>query len=129
MALTNIFEEPRRELTESAVGLVTVGIGAMLVTLLIIGEMHLTGDIHFADQGTGQFVLGVVVYLFGNLVVGLFLFLFVVVTHVLGEAVCNKLARRGIYLRPQQRYGRNAQQLSDMAVTHMLRSMGMLPKE
>lgn len=106
MALSNIFREPRREITESAVGMF-VGCGFV-------------GAIGFSDywvatwfyQATGSehggcpVPLGMVLGLMTLVVLSPVIFLFVFLTHELGDAICNGLDQLGLRLRPINRPGR-----------------------
>lgn len=96
MALSNIFREPRREITESVVGI------GVVVTLFV-------PDYFFADwlhahlldrDGEGlPYFLGMP---FGVAVLaacGIIIF----VTHEIGEGICNLLQRHGRDPRPRQR--------------------------
>lgn len=97
MALSNIFREPRRELTEQAFGVVAVGgaIGcdmgvASLLLRLVTGKF--TADIP-------NFGMAMVVAFF---VMGGLYFLLDLV-HEIGEAVCGAMARNGLDPRPRNR--------------------------
>jgi hypothetical protein len=96
MALSNIFREPRREITESA-----VGIGIVVLFLFL--------DSYFASwmQGLtvtspgGRVPIGVC-YLAGLLAL-IVVALFLGFTHFVGEEICDALAKRGLELRPKIR--------------------------
>lgn len=101
MALSNIFCEPRREITETIIGLAIVGsaLGADYAFAVwacakdpgySIGENMLAGVVLFLILGAGMIVAGGLVW----------------AVHALGEAVCNSLQIHGIHLRPRQRPGR-----------------------
>jgi hypothetical protein len=81
MALSNILREPRREITETLVGLLVIGI--LVASGTAFGVWVHT---HFT---TTPVELG--------MVVGLFPF------HNVGEDICNWLERNGVYLRPRNR--------------------------
>jgi len=98
MALTNIFREPRREITESVIG------------ITIIGALGYA-DLKFARwlqevSGPGYnevpWPLGMMV---GLLVAAVFIFL-LFLTHEVGDSICDALAERGLELRPKNRPGR-----------------------
>lgn len=97
MALSNIFREPRREITESA-----LGIGALAIVLypdyrFAIWLQAQTIDPH-GNFGC-PWPLGMIVGFICLFFFGLVLF----TTHSIGEGICNFLARHGAELRPKQR--------------------------
>lgn len=96
MALSNIFREPRREITESAVGIA-------IVAGFLYGDYCFAAWLYSmtADNPRGGFpvVLGMIMgVVFFIVCIGM-----LVLTHALGEAICNALAKRGLELRPRQR--------------------------
>ena len=98
MALSNIFREPRREITESVVGLSIFGV-------FLYGDYHLT-KWALAELPHGGPPLPIAMILVG---VGIFFacgfsFLILVLTHALGDAICNALQRNGVHLRPRVRH-------------------------
>jgi hypothetical protein len=108
MALSNVFREPRRELTESAVGIaITVAVlGPVLGLDYLFGLWfyEFMGGAKAGPVGEGVLfgmLIGAVVILVGGLVI----FLGLLVTHAIGEGVCNALQRRGVHLRPRVRLG------------------------
>lgn len=96
MALSNVFREPRREITEQLAGL--------MVFAGVLGV-----DLPFAlwfqrETGLTPFVPGVIAGLICGFLGGVMSFLiFGLVMHAVGEGVCNALARRGLELRPKNR--------------------------
>ena len=97
MALSNIFREPRREITESIVGIAAFGVA-------------MAGDYHFArwfeeittnSEGHGgcPWPLGL---MFGFIFLGIIIAV-VFFTHAIGDSICNALQERGIHLRPRNR--------------------------
>lgn len=92
MALSNIFREPRREITETAVGLGIFGALAF-VDYVFARRLQLAIGDNF-PLGIAMVVTAVVI------LVAVLVFVFV---HSLGEAICNTLARRGLELRPKRR--------------------------
>ena len=94
MSISNVFREPRRELTEQLVGAAVVG-----VLLLFDWRFALwfQASVNPADK---EFrIVGLIVGL-GCLALlsGLTVF-----THFIGEQVCDSLQRRGLHLRPRVR--------------------------
>lgn len=95
MALSNIFREPRREITESVVG-------------LAVGVSAIWADYEFAiwfKEATGS-INGGCPWPLGMLLGAIFAFLlvmFVFATHALGDGICDALQSRGIHLRPRYR--------------------------
>lgn len=97
MALSNIFKEPRREITESLVGILT---GVSAIFGWYFGAVMLQHYLRLEDGSKVPFVscLTGVALLF-------VLFLVVVyLTHWLGEVVCDWLEDRNLDPRPKQRY-------------------------
>ncbi len=99
MALSNIFREPRREITESAVGLAIFSAAVWADYQFALWFKDATqGMLNEKDPGCplplGMF-LGVIAAFVGLVV----LFL----THALGDGICNALQRNGIHLRPRNR--------------------------
>lgn len=98
MALSNIFREPRREITESVIGLAAFG------TFVLIDYQFgcwLENRVGYSPPGDAVFP-----WFLGMLMgVGLLAFIFVVlmVTHTLGDTICDGLQGAGINLRPRQR--------------------------
>ncbi len=98
MALSNILREPRREITESLIGLAVLGvpIGADVAFALWLQSV----DEHLAF--TYAMFLGLVTLAIGSLVVGVLTFIAFGV-HAVGEAICDELEQHGIHLRPKTR--------------------------
>lgn len=92
MALSNIFREPRREITESVVGIAVVG-------GLLYGDYHLA--VGLSKLGANPLPIP------AGMFVGIFLILAVsavlAITHYAGEAICDAFAKRGLELRPRNR--------------------------
>jgi hypothetical protein len=99
MALSNIFREPRREITESA-----IGISAFV--LIVIGPLaiawHSANAVAATDPHT-PFLLIFVFVIIIELIVVVVVAGLTLLTHAIGEGVCNALARRGVELRPKVR--------------------------
>lgn len=94
MALSNIVREPRREITESAVGIA-------LVAAFVAGDYWFSLWLQNAMGGWSYcpWPLG----MWAGVALALGLVLVTVITHAIGEEVCDALQRRGVHLRPRQR--------------------------
>jgi small-conductance mechanosensitive channel len=99
MALSNIFCEPRREITESVVGIT-------VFVLVVIGPLaiawHVASEAVAADRDL-PFLLPFIATIIGELIVVVVVFGLSLLTHAIGERVCNALARKGVELRPRRR--------------------------
>jgi len=96
MALSNIFREPRREITESVIGIAFFAAFLFVDSYFARWFHGITGG----DQHGGCPVpIG---YVFGIFGFGV-LWIILGVTHGIGENICNALARRGLELRPKDR--------------------------
>lgn len=101
MALSNMRKEPRREITETLVGFgwvagmigldYAVGLGfrqfdssLSIMESMFVGFLALTGVSALIALILGGFLLTVI--------------------HEIGDAVCGFLERRGVQMRPRQRY-------------------------
>jgi hypothetical protein len=101
MALSNIGKEPRREITESLLGIVLL--------VLFVGGDYVISDYFVStlpkpkkgDLGLTMISIPLIGILIFMAVYGLALF-----THFIGEQVCNALEKKGIHLRPRVRYRR-----------------------
>lgn len=106
MALSNIFREPRREITETVVG---VCVGGPVIAGLLWLDYWFAINVCGADSWsfTSREAPIPVAMIFGLLcgfitcliAVGL-----AVAIHGLGDRVCNVLDQSGLRLRPKQRY-------------------------
>jgi hypothetical protein len=99
MALSNIFREPRRELTESAIGLVVFGGVALADYSFATWLENYAG--YFPSSGNPHlpWPLGMLI----GIGVGIFAVGVLFATHEIGTAICNALQRGGVHLRPRQR--------------------------
>ncbi len=102
MALSNIFREPRREITETLVGI-------MLVSVPVAGDYWFGVWLRAATEGNNPIGLaaGMVIGVCLIFCVGvalLLLFLLLVGAHALGEFVCGRLAKMGTDPRPRDRW-------------------------
>lgn len=98
MALSNIFREPRREIIETAVGLA--------IMVVIFGADYafarwLEALCGLDSSGAARipWLLGLVV----GLGAGMIIMLLAMLTHLIGEAVCDSLQEHGVRLRPRNR--------------------------
>lgn len=98
MALSNIFKEPRREITETLVGLTVV---APLIVLDVRCAHWMQG---LDPKDAPPFPILLALAALGILVVGIFGSFALIGIHAAGEKVCDALARKGLNLRPTVRY-------------------------
>jgi hypothetical protein len=99
MALSNIFREPRREITETIVGFIAFfGVGG----LWLAADLWLAGWFTRVVQDTSTNSYAAAAILVGPLLTGGLVILFHIV-HRIGEDVCDALARLGFELRPRRR--------------------------
>lgn len=102
MALSNIFNEPRREIVEQIVGMTAV---AVVVGGYGFAVYHLA--MHFHDSHPERdFDLQVAASILILASFALVTVIFIILTHAVGDRICNALQARGIHLRPRER--RNA---------------------
>lgn len=107
MALSNIFREPCREITESVVGIA--------VTVAIVGGFG-WADYEFARwlrdaAGCAYMRAGACVHnnvpivlgMLGGLLAAVLAVIALYATHAIGDEICNALQARGIHLRPRNR--------------------------
>jgi len=96
MALSNLPREPRREITETLIGLLVIVPVAVIIHLIAGLFPHKDPYIDvFFSHFFALFIVG-----FGLF----FLWLGVIAIHNLGENVCNALAKKGLELRPRRRH-------------------------
>jgi hypothetical protein len=98
MALSNVFREPRRELTESLIGSAVVG--GLLWLDYYVSRQVMLADPHAPPLIICMFIFGLV----GLAGVALTFIVLVVLPHWVGEEICDFLSRRGLELRPKDRY-------------------------
>lgn len=96
MALSNIFREPQREITESMAGIALSAIIIYVDYVFAVWFRRLTIDL---DHGC-PILLGMVIGFLGLALA----YLALLITHEMGEGICNFLARRGVELRPKKRF-------------------------
>lgn len=97
MSLSNIFNEPRRETTETAIGL-------LIFSPLAVSDYFIARALSTLDTTTPFFILRLIVApacIAGAVLFVIMLSLFI---HFLGEETCNTLQNRfNIHLRPRRR--------------------------
>ena len=98
MALSNIFREPRREITESVVGIAAfavLGAADWWFATWFANAVWVPGDDWWSWMVVGLAFGALIV--FGLLLLTLFV-------HYIGEELCDFLENRGVDPRPKQRY-------------------------
>ena len=101
MALSNIFREPRREITETIVGALVILVP--LTALLVIDYWVVTKLLKNPDK-LEDVAIGMVLLLPGMAIGLAVLGMLAEVFHAAGERICNALDRRDIHLRPKRRF-------------------------
>lgn len=96
MALFNLRNEPRREITEQIAGLVFAGLFIWADYALV----KWTG----IPKDAGDVVFGMLFGVFGLATLIMLFFLMLFFTHAIGEIVCGWLKRFGLDPRPTKRY-------------------------
>ena len=102
MALSNMLNEPRREITETVVGIAVVVPFAWL-------DYYFACGLWESAKGTKDsmpFVVALFFTAFTLAGLGFMLVMFLLLVHGLGDIACNALERRGFQLRPRQRFQR-----------------------
>jgi undecaprenyl pyrophosphate phosphatase UppP len=100
MALSNIFREPRREITETLLGII-------LAVALVWGDILLALSIanHTPQKETTSDIVGLALIIPVTVVPAVIMgWGLLMATHFLGEKFCDFLARRGLDPRPKQRH-------------------------
>ena len=99
MALTNIFREPRREITETLVGAVVLG-GLLYGDYILATALPIPdGLLSYGEIIALRMLIQPIVVVLA--LVGLWLALACI--HAAGEGICNRLQASGIHLRPRRR--------------------------
>lgn len=99
MALSNIFREPRREITESAVGLAVFGAFVWADYTFAVWLQGETAGAFGREDTECPWIMGMFLGALAAVMVALLLF----ATHALGDGICNALQRNGVHLRPRNR--------------------------
>jgi hypothetical protein len=95
MALSNMLREPRREITESLIGIVIAG-------TVIAADYEFARWFESATSsidGGCPWPLGMVLGIASCVII----FFVALITHWIGEDACNRLEDHNIHLRPRQR--------------------------
>lgn len=96
MALSNIFREPRREITESVVGLSVVG-------LLVYADYRFAAWLNEIVINDRHEPLPLPLGMVFGLVCLLVIYLALAFTHTIGDTICDALDDAGVHLRPRDR--------------------------
>ena len=98
MALSNILNEPQREITETVVG-------ALLIAGFIAGDYYLSQWTQNLAGGWKEYPwpAGMILNGLGMIIGSLLLLIIPFAIHALGEAMCNGLQSVGIHLRPKRK--------------------------
>lgn len=99
MALSNIFREPRREITESAIG-ISIFVGIVGLDYIVVRYLKSLGKV----KTEGDFVGAMLLIPLITIAIGIAISGLALITHFIGEKVCDALARRELDPRPKQRY-------------------------
>jgi H+/Cl- antiporter ClcA len=101
MALSNIFREPRREITETVVGIAVVAV-------LLGADYFAARELQKIPGWSDCPLLVAMVLIPGAIAMGwgLGLFRLPQIAHAIGEDACEALQRHGIHLRPRNRVRR-----------------------
>lgn len=107
MALSNIFREPRREITESVAGLVVFAVVVFVDYSFGLWLQDYAGMCGPAGTSNSYICLPWQIGMAFGILLALLAFLALIITHALGDAICNALDRQGIHLRPRNRPTQN----------------------
>jgi hypothetical protein len=102
MALSNIFREPHREITETAIGVMAFLPAIVLDYTLSSWISQATYDANPHDYiplPIAMFLIAIVLPIAAGLII-----LAAVGIHATGEGICNSLERSGVHLRPRRRW-------------------------
>lgn len=97
MALSNMLKEPRREITETV-------IGVALVSGFLFADYYFASWFVNADLSAEQRSIETVLFMIMGFAVTVLFVTALICAHALGDAVCNWLAGVGADPRPKQRY-------------------------
>lgn len=99
MALSNIFREPRREIVETV-----VGIGVAFIPLFLDYKVAKWLELNLSKEDPIPWPVGMILLPCLFILILAVLFFVLLFIHELGDIICNEFQRRGIYLRPRNRY-------------------------
>jgi hypothetical protein len=98
MALSNIFREPRREITET-------GVGVLIFLPVAWLDYTIAARLHSLPAHTDEpFIVPVIIAFFIILLGAIALLVLALGIHAVGEDICNSLEARGVHLRPRRRF-------------------------
>jgi hypothetical protein len=106
MALSNIRREPRREITESLIGIVVGGLFLGIDYCFSVWFYGVTGGDAYKGAPIVPIAIGMLILPLGLSFLVLVWMVFAYGTHALGEIVCEKLAAHNLDPRPKDRSGR-----------------------
>lgn len=95
MALSNILNEPRREITETLIGLVPIVALLYCDYRFALWFQAFTGGPEKGCPWPGGLLIGLLIFMFGLLLL--------LAIHFVGEEICDALANRGFDPRPKVR--------------------------
>jgi len=99
MALSNTLKEPRRELTETGIGV------AVIATAIGADYAFASWFIaYFPPNGSFPHAFAIILAMLIGALLVLLLWAFFLFAHFLGEVICDSLANNGIYVRPKRRW-------------------------
>lgn len=108
MALSNIFKEPRREITETLIGIAVIGgLGGALVWgdyALAVAVLRPGPSLDGSTSYGERIAMAMVFYPIAMLVALIAAGLCLAVVHAAGENICNRLQTHGVHLRPRRRH-------------------------
>lgn len=107
MALSNILREPRREITETALGIIVIGIIVYPDYKFACWLHKACGNMAYANREVlpvpiGMIIGPVLLVLILMVLIGTLMVLIGI--HNIGEGVADSLARHGVQVRPRKRY-------------------------
>lgn len=97
MALSNMLKEPRREITESVIGLALLGAWLVLDYYFAMWLQEITSG------GSGNPCPWPIAMIFIGPCATAMILGVIFAAHAIGEAICDSLERNGVRLRPQRR--------------------------
>lgn len=105
MALSNIFNEPRREITETL-----VGVAVLIVPVVAFVYLDYQFAVWFAlatqdesGRGGAPIPVGMLLGILSGAIAIIIGIGVAVLVHAVGESICDAMQRRGIHLRPVRR--------------------------